>query len=263
MIRTRSWALAALAVVTSLGCASVKVHPERIDKVKTVALVGFSGQLSLHDPNEKKDSKGIGATINAIKNIGEMGSGELQKRRTEQAEKAYSLLAKKLSEQMGWRVLDAQALAQSPVYATQLREHSNEGLTTLGLQYLPNVLRAEVAERLSPSQRDELIKSLGVDAVAVVAVKYVVGDKSGFSLGGVGKQTTYPKAVVGFAVWDQNAQEAAWSDRWAEGKPTTEGLAATMGVELDENETSVLLAAADSGYGRLLVRYQEQAKKAP
>ena len=45
----------------------------------------------------------------------------------------------------------------------------------------------EAVRTLDDAARARLLESLKVDALAVMRVKYVIGDKSGMSIGGVGK----------------------------------------------------------------------------
>ncbi|MHB8872952.1 MAG: hypothetical protein ACYC8T_04630 [Myxococcaceae bacterium] len=259
MFNTRGTLVCLLAAVAlTTGCATLKVQREKVESTKTVALVAFTGEVSLTDPNEKKSSGGIRGSINAIKNVASLASGELEQRRGEQGEKAYAMLSKKLGEGMGWTVLDHGQVAANPRYAELLKQSPNEGVMVAGLQTLKDVLREESVRGLTAAERAELVKGLGVDAVAVARVKYVVGDKSGFSMGGMGKITKYPKAIVQFALFDASGAEPIWNDIWAEGKPTTEGLDDVMGVSVQEKETQVLLSAAESGYDQLISRVHEK-----
>ncbi len=247
-------------LVMLTGCASVTIHKDRLDRVKSVAIVGFSGEVALRDPKEK--DSGIAGTINAIKATTEVANGEYTRRRAEQAEQIYGLLAKKLEEGLGWTVLPKDRLPACSEYAALVEQHPQGGLGKgYGEQLVPGVLREEAARNLDEATRARLAKALGVDAIAVAHVKYVVGDKSGFSVGGMGKVTKYPKAIVTFTVYDATSPDPAWKDAWAEGKPSKEGLENVMGVNVDEKETPVLIAAADSGFGTLLDRYKAQVGK--
>jgi hypothetical protein len=123
-----------------------------------------------------------------------------------------------------------------------------------GTQRLPDVLRADVAEQMDAKTRAELCQHLGVDALVIAKLRYVIGDKSGVVIGGFGATTIYPKAIVNFVVLTADA-EPIWRDRYAEGNPTTEGLDNTMGVKSLDTEQQVLTAAADSAFGKLVERY--------
>ena len=245
-----------LAVFSLTGCATVLVQRDKAAQVKSVAIIGFTGVTQLEDKNAPKS--GIGNMINASRNVAELSSGELEARRVAQAATAYQLLEKQLEATTGWKVADRAQVAADDGIKGMLHDNPNtDSVRVTGLQRLPDVLRAEVAEQLLPSQRAELCKRLGVDAVAIAKVRYVIGDKGGFALGGIGKTTIYPKAIVDFQVLDGGAQPI-WRDRNAEGAPTKEGLENVMGAKSDENETQVLVAAADSAFGKLVERYKAQ-----
>src|SRR5205814_7917482 len=111
--------LLALAAVFSLaGCATVKVAHPRADNVKKVAIVAYTGDVDLRTEDEKQGKGGgIGGMVNGIKAVSELGSGEIRKTRTEEAEKGYQMLAKKLTEGAGWEVLDKDQLAKNDVYS--------------------------------------------------------------------------------------------------------------------------------------------------
>jgi hypothetical protein len=243
-----------LAVVSFTGCATVQVQRDKAAQVKSVAIIGFTGVTQLEDKNAPKN--GVGAMINASKNMAELSSGELEARRIAQASNAYQLLEKQLEASTGWKVADRTQVAADEGVKGMLRDNPNtDSMRVVGVQRLPDVLRAEVAEQMLPSQRAELCKRLGVDAVAIAKVRYVIGDKGGFAIGGMGKTTIYPKAIVDFTLLD-GSQQPIWRDRYAEGAPTKEGLENVMGAKIDENETQVLTAAADSAFGKLVERYK-------
>ncbi len=98
--------------------------------------------------------------------------------------------------------------------------------------------------------------ALGVDAVAIVHLTFVVGDTSGFALGGIGKVTKYPKAIVRMLVQGAREPEPLWRDRGAEGAPAKTGMAVTMGAEINEHENQALGEALDGGIDALMARYR-------
>ena len=252
-------AVLSLCFVVS-GCATVTVARDKAAQVKTVAIIGFTGVTDL----EEKDSKGrptgggVGAMISGITDAKELLSGELDKRRIEQAESTYALLEKQLQTTVGWKVTDRKSVAQDAAVSGLLKDHPNtDGLGNTGVQRLPDVLRAEVADQMDAKARAELCQRLGVDAVAIAKVRYVVGDTGGFSIGGMGTHTIYPKAVVEFKVLD-GTELPVWRDRHAEGKPTKDGLENVMGAKNTDAETKVLVAAAESGFDALVERYKQQ-----
>jgi|GEM_PF-4576315 hypothetical protein len=247
------WMLMCLAVVTASSCATLQVKKDKITATKKLAIVGYSGVLDLDDAKQKG---GLAGTIGAIKGSADLMSGKLDARRVEQAAAGYAELAQRLSKNFGVAVSDRSELASSPTYAQAIQKSPSSGLMVVGLQHLPEVLRAEVAAMMKPEAKQALASELGVDAIATVSIRYEVGNTSGFAVAGLGKTTIYPRAVLDFTVYDATGQ-AVWRDFYARGETTSEGLANTMGADIVANETEVLNAALASGYDALLKRYQE------
>jgi hypothetical protein len=248
------WMAVGVALLALTGCATVQVQHERAQAIKTVALVGFTGVTELQDKNAPHNA--VGDIMNAVHDTKDVFGGGLDQRRMAQAETVYQSLAQHVKAATGWQFTDRKLLANDPAYQALLKDNPNtDSLTVTGLQRLPDVLRAEPAERMDAAQRKELLEKLGVDAIAVAKVRYVIGDKSGFSIGGMGHTTIYPKAIVEFTVLD-GGDKPVWRDRWCEGSPTKVGLENIMGAKQNENETQVLTAAADSAFGKLAERYQ-------
>lgn len=250
-----------IALSSLTGCASVQIQRDKAAAVKSVAIIGFTGVTDLEEKDSSgkpKKSGGIGGMISTITDTKELFSGELDKRRMEQAESAYGLLEKQLQQQVGWKVADRKSLATDGTYSGLLKENPNtDTMRATGLQRLPDVLRAEVADQMDAKARAELCQRLGVDAVAIARVRYVIGDTGGFSIGGIGNKTIFPKAVVEFQLLD-GSDKPIWRDRRAEGKPTQVGLESVMGAKNNEDETKVLVAAAESGFDALVQRYKQQ-----
>jgi len=258
MLRKSLLAVSLFAALVSSGCATMSVQREKAQAIKTVAIVGFTGITDLEDKNGPKS--GVGDIMNAVNASKDVFGGDLDRRRLEQGENVYATLSSAVESTTGWKVADKKLLASDPVYTGMLRENPNlDSIAVKGLQRVPEVLRYEVASRMDARTRAELCQRLGVDAIAVARVRYVIGDKSGFALGGIGKTTIYPKAIVEWELLD-GSDKPVWSDRWAEGEPTKDGFDNVMGAKSFENETQVLGAAAKSAFGKLVARYQGGGK---
>ncbi len=248
------WMAVGLGMLALTGCATVQVQHDRASAIKTVALVGFTGVTELKDKNAPHN--GVGDIMNAVSDSKDVFGGGLDKRRMEQAETVYASLTQHVTAATGWKFSDRALLASDPAYQALLKDNPNtDSITVTGLQRLPEVLRAEPAERMDPAAQKELLAKLGVDAIAVAKVRYVIGDKSGFAIGGMGHTTIYPKAIVEFTVLD-GSEKPVWRDRWCEGSPTKVGLENIMGAKQNDNESQVLTAAAESAFGKLAERYQ-------
>ena len=248
------WTLLSAAVLVSMsGCATMQVQKDKVGATKTLAIIGYSGHLNLDDGSKKG---GIAGAIGAAKGMADLTSGKLDARRVEQAELGYAELSKRLTTTFGVNVADRSTLARSQTFQGLLGKSPNSGMLVVGSQRLPDVLRAEVASSAKPEVRKAVASELGVDALATLNVRYEIGSKSGFTVGGMGKMTVFPRAVVDFTVYDANGN-AIWHDGFARGQPTTEGLATTMGADIVANETEVLNASLQSGIDALIARYQE------
>jgi hypothetical protein len=255
--------LTAVLAVFSLttGCATVTVARDKAAAVKTVAIIGFTGvtDLTEKDSSGRKTTGGsIAGTIGAVQGSKDLFSGDLDRRRIDQAEQAYQLLEQELEKTTGWKVADRKAVAADSDYGNALKENPNtDSVVLVGVQRLPDVLRAEVADTMDAKQRAELCHRLGVDAVAIAKVRYVIGDRGGLSIGGFGNKIIYPKAIVDLKVLD-GTELPVWRDRYAEGKPTKDGLEDVMGTKNLEQESNILVAAAKSGFETLGERYKQQ-----
>ena len=243
------------------SCASVQLNKDALASVKSVAIVGFTGTTDLVDRSQAKPKSGFGDVINSVKNAQDVFSGELDKRGLAQGETTYAALKRKLEASMGWKVADRATVAADPTYAKLLKENPNtDSMMVMGLHRVPDVLRASVARNLDAQERSNMCQRLGVDALVFSDFNYVIGDKTGFAMGGIGSITIHPKAVISLAVLD-GTEKPLWQDAWAEGQPTKEGFSNTMGVENRvEVESGVLNTATESALTHLMVRFNEAQK---
>lgn len=247
----KSMVLSVAAVLAS-GCATMQLQKDKVTSAKSLAIVGYSGVLDLEDGKQKT---GLAATIGAAKSSADLMSGKLTARRTEQAEAGYGEVAKRLSSTLGVTVKEHTALTASQTYSQLMQKSPSAGMRVVGLQVLPDVLRPEVLTAAKPDVRASVASDLGVDALAAVKIRYEVGSTGGFAVAGMGKTTTYPRAVIDFTVYDSTGHEV-WHDFFARGLPTKEGLATTMGAEIVANENQVLAEALNTGLDALIEHYQ-------
>jgi hypothetical protein len=236
------------------GCSTIQVQKDKLTAAKKVAIVGYSG--SLHFDNGGQAKNGLASAIGAAKGANDLFSGKLSARRIEQAEAGYAELGKRLASSFGFEVSPHGALMASSTLAQQLQKTPSSGVMVLGLQHLPDVLRAEVVNTMKPDARRAVAAELGVDALASLKIRYEVGKTGGFAVAGMGKTTNYPVAVLDFTVFDASGKEV-WHDFYARGEVASQGLATTMGAEIVANETEVLDSALQTGLDALLTRYNQ------
>ncbi len=249
-------ALAGLSMLLG-ACTTVSVVPQRMDALKSVALVGYSGEVDLHVQNEP--STGVGGAISAIKQTKQYASGELEQRHAEEAQAAYDSLAKKLEAKFGWKVMPREQLGANPDYANRVAQ-AGKGMG--GSRNVPGILSQYAAEKLSPAEREALSKALGVDALVVVTSSTVIGKTSGMSIGGLGKMVKYPRTTLRLSLYDAANPEPAWKDISAQGEAAPTGVENVMGAEVFEKEKQALQEAVDLAIDSLIARYDEAKQKA-
>ena len=234
-----------LAFVVS-GCAGLTIQKDRIAPMKKAAIIGFQGHLNLDDGSSNN-------IVGAIKSSNDMFSGKMNERREGQAAAEYSDLARKLGTQFTWEVLDSAALANSPTYQVAATGRISP---RTGSQYIRGVLNQPEANRFDPAALSAIARELGVDALVTVDIRFDIGKRGGFSMGGMGKVTKYPVASTHFKMFDA-AGNLVWEDWNARGLVTQTGLATTMGAEIVENESEVLTEAAGTSFDALLAHYRD------
>jgi len=126
---------------------------------------------------------------------------------------------------------------------------------------LGKVLSYETVEKMQPPARAALLAALKVDALGFVRVRLSVGRISGVSIGGIGKTEKHPKAVIELKVFDATTADPVWQERYAQGQPSEAGIARTMGIDSDENETAAMLEALTLATSVLGTNYQEAKAK--
>lgn len=235
------------------GCVGVQIKKDQVTAAKKVALVAYTGTLSLEDQSYNSSKNSVTGTIGAAKGLADLTSGKQGARRKEQALASREELAKRLAATLGWELVPTEALAAAPAYADAVAK--SHGLARQATQNLDGVLMSYELSRFKPAQLAELATALGVDALLTVQLTYTVGKTGGVSVGGFGSTTRFPVATVQFTVYDK-AGQVIWSDPYARGAVTTEGLRTTMGADIVENESEVLNEAARTAFDAVISNYQ-------
>jgi hypothetical protein len=235
------------------GCASIQVHPEPLAKVHKAAIVAFGWSVDLSSDSDKNLSNSIGDAINTSKAIAALAQGADAAQQP--AKNGYEALAKKLDENVHWAVLPLQE-----VTANSVSQQLNTATHQLGAEAaITGIMHPLQAGRLSPAQRKELLKGLGVDALLIADVKIKVGGTSGFAMAGMGSITKYPQATVALTAYGEQDDEPMWQDKWATGDKAKTGITNTMGAQNDSTKDEALAEATASGLDKLLERYREKA----
>jgi hypothetical protein len=252
--------LRSVVTVSSLlllaACGGSSFQYQKISAAKKAAIIGFSGEVNLSDPNQQSGMSGMAGAFQGMKDL---GSDETAARRQEQAEKTYDLVADKLGTALGWSVAKRDAVTGDAEVSTLFKAKMGERRINAGTRYgVPNLLWSEMAG-LSPEEQTKLKASLGVDALVVAKLSFMSGRTYGATVGGIGKNDLWPKAVVTLTVYDGSPEGAIWSERWVEGEPAKEQhVTVSVGVVDTTNETNALMEAASQALDALIKRYEEQ-----
>lgn len=247
---SRLFLIAALGLVVT-GCAGITVKKDQVSATKRIAIVGYQGILQMED-NDASSKNSVTGSIGAMKNIGDMSSGKMGARRTEQAQNGYGELAKRLNGTFGWEVVEQSSLGTVPAYQEKVAKSG--GLMRTGSQTVEGLLTQYEVNLYKPEQLAGIAQSLNVDALATVELKYTVGKRGGVSIGGMGSTTKYPVATAHFKVVNK-AGEVIWEDWIAKGEVASKGLRNTMGADIVAEETEILIEAANSAFDAIISRY--------
>ncbi len=235
------------------GCASVQVRPAPLANVRKAAIVAFAWSVDLSSDSDKQLSNSIGDSINTSKAIAALAQGAAAAEQP--ARSGYDALAKKLDENVHWAVLPLTEVTANTVYQQQ-----NSATHQVGAEAaITGIMHPLQAGRLSPAQRKDLLKGLGVDALLIADVKIKIGGTSGFAMAGMGSITKYPQATIALTAYGAQDDEPMWQDKWAAGDKAKTGITNTMGAQNDSTKDAALAEATGSGLDKLIARYREQS----
>jgi hypothetical protein len=235
------------------GCASIQVRPAPLATVHKAAIVAFAWSVDLSSDSDKNLSNSIGDAINTSKTIATLAQGaEVAE---QPARSGYEALGKKLDESVHWAVLPLTEVTANTVY-----QQLNTATHQIGAEAaITGVMHPLQAGRLTPAQRKELLKGLGVDALLIADIKIRVGGTSGFAMAGLGSITKYPQATIALTAYGAQDDEPMWQDKYAAGDKAKTGIANTMGAQNDSTKDTALAEAMASGLDKLIARYREQS----
>ncbi len=252
--------LASLAAAQT-GCASLSLERARLERVKRVAVIGYSASVELGQSRRRRarpdDVRDRITTTNQLERLSPIATVQ---ERARQATSTYDLLVRRLAEGTGWAVIGRAVLTQDAAYQAAYEEHhaTASAFTTdvEPVRAVPQLLKAFSAQTMSEADRRALMDALKIDALAAVRVRFLDGGGSGLGLGTTGKAALHPKAVVDIMVWDRSGGEPIWHDRHAEGEAASAGAVVTMGVVDESTLLPGLEESADSAYRVMLKRFR-------
>lgn len=206
-----------------VGCGSLKirdVNQDEVAKVRRVALASFSFQqpqaaaVGGNDPN-------------------------LIAHPSDEVTAAMNDVAASLQRHLRWKVLPVDTMRGNATYkkfyeAKMKGWQSGKAPPTGKLFVAPEVMDAQSIRRMSPSERDELITALGVDAIMETQV--TVAFKAGVAVMGFGPR--HPQANISLAMYKKGIDKPVWFEGRMVGDASEKSVGATGWF--DENEVTRL-----------------------
>jgi hypothetical protein len=255
-LKTFAGASALALLLLHVGCATMSVDKNRLANVRKVAIVGFVVQQEMPEGLEWNltggSKKGMGFEY-----------GKSLPSPAKHATDMYFALMKTLHDRFHWTIADQTFIAKNPTYA-QLFDKNMTGLQSrppVGARIesygAKGILDSWPVERMGDGERKALMKTLGVDAIAVATVKIEL-EKAGGLKKLIGAGDFKPKATLQFALYDGSSDQPVWKDIWSKGQPTEKGSAHVFGITNIEALNQLAVTAATNSYQQLLARYDEQ-----
>ena len=119
------------------------------------------------------------------------------------------------------------------------------------------IVDAQPVEIADITKRRELLKKLGVDAIAVAHVDIKLEKGGGFKQL-VGAGDYYPQATSRFALFDGKSDEPMWRDLNAAGDTVSEGVEHVFGISTSHSALdNKMAAAAENSFSKLMARFRE------
>ncbi len=198
-----NWGLLVLVAMLS-GCVSKEINELEISRVKKVAVIAYT--LNLPMP---ADISQIASTVKSVSN----GDGISLTDDSKAAEAILNQVNLVLAKKQNWTVLPIEQLRQNPAYINAYKSTMN-GLQNKmqfddGSQdfFAKGIMDKDGHRLLKANGRAELMKALGVDAIAIVQVTTRL---KGFTIFGFGSRK--PQANVFIQVYNSPDQRAIWHE---------------------------------------------------
>jgi len=243
--RIKTFAALSIIVATATACSSMQVEKEAISKVRRVAIVGSSVA------GDKK--------VDRYKLVEKMNEAYL----VGQAEK-------RIGSKMKWEFLPFDQVQGNKNYRVLLDEKRNQMFRTINpmKQYYryretPNGFSHFEISQMDQEERNQLIQSLGVDAIASLEVNLSVVQRDKLVIGSIGMGSYRPEARMRFALWDSKHSNPIWRDvgilKKAEHSDTQIG-GITINGDSDKARES-LAQAVESSFDELTLRLERELQK--
>jgi hypothetical protein len=195
-----------LILLTLGACSGGKIQKEKLEKIQKVAVIGFT--VYHRTPNS---AKSVVAAL-SDDDSGRPIAAEIAKD-DPFANDAYAKFGTMLANKTRWRVVDQKTLSRNPEYAEWLSK-STKGLTARPLVNGPNwttlkpagIVEAFTAQNISRTDRQKILKALGVDAVIVLSSRIDLNHRGILKITG----TLHPASHLEFYLWDAVNEDPLW-----------------------------------------------------
>jgi len=252
MIRTKiPLALTLTALLTAAGamsgCARVQIRKQRIAEGKSLAIVGFEGELWLTLEQRPKDKKQPPSKMRMT-----LPEDQLDALATW----SYDALVETLQGKFGWKVLTRAELLASPAYQRQHEQWMKSAMkapsTPNTFVTVPGITWMRKIFFVPGSDYAEMASELGVDAVAVVGMtwryeRHPPADD--------GTMDHHPYGHVYIDMTDAGRAETIWLDNTISGKPVQGAQFLRDGQVMGDDLVVMLRKAMLAAYQTMLEHY--------
>ncbi len=214
--RTLSSFTAVLCTTGLIGCSSLshKFDADRAKQIKRVAVVA----IEIHQ-QRPADNLGLGK----IKELSEGQSSQNDGFQT-MTQKTAEYFILQLRRQSRWEVLSVDQVKNHPAYKQTVAQYMSGARTVMiGAEnseriYMNNFLDIMAFRKMSVSERDQLAKALGVDAIAELMISQSM-KQSMFSLGHISGDGAFSLiARANLQLFGLNSEEPVWRSQNVDGE---------------------------------------------
>lgn len=246
--------MATLMASLATSCATIKIEKEKVAAVKKIAIVGYAIQQTMPNSGE-----------NILERLASSKSNEMLvfaglPKAMPHADNLYGDLARNLQEGLGFKIISRRDLASNPHYRVFLQEKTSgaQPRPLVASKYVEvftpdGILEPFLLNTLKLDQRQKLIKSLGVDAIAMATIKVDLVSHS--FLGVAGTLNTVSK--MEFKMFDGKSEDPIWHDLNADGKESEQGVKHAFGFANPAAVHNMTVETGLSANKALIARYKK------
>lgn len=208
--------IVAILVLAFSSCAGTKINQEQLGKVKKVAIVGYTVQQLTPNSGEKVLKGLLGGSGEQNPTGMAMYTAPLAKP-APHVTQMFDDLEKDLENGMKWKVLSRSELKKNKAFQALYRDKMGNARPrpmvnnkNYEMYHPDGIIEEFVLRDLDEAKRDELISSLGVDAIAFVRVKVDLKSKGGLFKNLSGELV--PVVKLGFQLYGDKLEDPIWQD---------------------------------------------------